>query len=592
MTVEMLVVYGVIVLALVLFVSDRYPIEQVALGVPVVLMAARVIDPEQAVAGLASPATVTVGAMLVLGLGLTKTGAVDALVRWARTAPRDGPALRLFGLCALTAAVSPFLNNTAVVVVFLPVFLEVARHVGEPPSRFLIPLSYSAILGGTVTLIGTSTNLVVDGLARSRGYGELGIFSLAPLGVVYLGVGMLYLFTAGRRLLPSREGPLDLSGKYDVRSFLTELEVEPGSPVVGHTLEALRWGELYGVSVVGIQRGPRTIAAPEARRTARAGDILLVQGDTARLLRLAREQHLATPSARRLPEDAGTGRDVRLVELLVAPGSPLAGSTLRETRFQQRYGAVVVAIQHHGVMLHERLPDRTFEAGDILLVHGPAGALDALADERGFVPLGEVERQRGPRPRAIVAVLIMVGVVGAAASGLVTILPAALAGVVLMLFTGCVRIREVYEELDWSVVFLLAGLIPLGIAMDASGAAEDLASRLAALLSGSGPVVAVALVYVTVSILTEVMSNTAAAVVLTPVALRTAADLGMNPYALLVAVMFGASASFMTPVGYQTNTLVLGPGGYRFSDFLRVGAPLNLILLVTASLLIPVFWPS
>ena len=180
----------------------------------------------------------------------------------------------------------------------------------------------------------------------------------------------------------------------------------------------------------------------------------------------------------------------------------------------------------------------------------------------------------------------------AAASGVVTILPAALAGVVLMLFTGCVRIREVYDELDWSVVFLLAGLIPLGVAMDTSGAAEALASRLAALLSGSGPVLAVATVYVTVSILTEVMSNTAAAVVLTPVALRTAADLGMNPYALLVAVMFGASASFMTPVGYQTNTLVLGPGGYRFSDFLRVGAPLNLILLVTASLLIPVFWPS
>jgi len=591
MTLEILVVYGVIVLALVLFVAERYPMEQVALGVPVVLLAAGVIGAEEAVAGLSSPATVTVGAMLVLGLGLTKTGAVEAVGRWARAAPPGEPGVRLFALCALAAAVSPFLNNTAVVVVFLPVFLEVARHVGEAPSRFLIPLSYSAILGGTVTLVGTSTNLVVDGLARSRGYAGLGIFSIAPLGLVYLGVGFLYLFTVGRRLLPTREGPLDLSGKYDVRKFLAELQVEPGSPVVGHTLEELGWGELYGVSVVGIQRGPREIPAPEARRTARAGDIFLVQGDTDRLLRLAREQRLSTPSAR-MPEEEPGRRDVRLVELLVAPGSPLAGSTLRETRFQQRYGAVVVAIQHHGITLHERLPDRTFEPGDILLVHGPAGALDALADESGFVPLGEVERHRETRPRALVAILILAGVVAAAATGLTTILSAALAGSVLMLFTGCVRIREVYDELDWRVVFLLAGLVPLGIAMDTSGAADQVAGGLAGLLASSGPVVAVAVVYVVVSLLTEVMSNTAAAIVLTPVALRTALELNMNPYALLVAVMFGASASFMTPVGYQTNTLVLGPGGYRFSDYLRVGAPLNLLLLVTASLLIPVFWPS
>jgi di/tricarboxylate transporter len=591
-TTQIAIVFVVTLAALVLFASERYRVDQVALAVPVVLLVAGIIDVNDAVAGLSSPATVTVAAMLVLGLGLSKTGAVDAVSRWALAAPLGGARMRLLVLCLMVAVVSPFLNNTAVVVVFLPVFLAFARHFGVPNSSVLIPLSYAAILGGTVTLIGTSTNLIVDGMARSRGFDALNMFSIAPLGLIYLAVGTTYLFTVGRRLLPRREAPPDLSEKYEMRSFLTELGVEEGSPVAGRTLGELQWGERHGVSVVGIQRQSTAISAPGARQPIEAGDILLARGAAKRLLGLAREEKLTTPSRRVGPKLDFQAGDARLVELMVAPGSPLADRTLDEVRFQERYDAVVLAIQHHGRTVHERLPRVRCSPGDLLLVHGSARALALLADDPGFVPLGEVERPPVARPRALVAVAILAGVVAVAGLGMASILSAALVGVVLMIFSGCVRIDEIYDDLDWRVVFLLAGLIPLGVAMDGSGGADWMGQWVARYLGPLPPIVAIGAFYLLTSLLTEVMSNNAAAVVLTPIAIATAGDLSMNPYALLVAVMFGASASFMTPVGYQTNTLVYGPGGYRFTDFLKVGGPLNLILLVTASLLIPVFWPS
>jgi di/tricarboxylate transporter len=591
LTLEIAIVFAVILAALALFVTEKFPVDQVALTIPVVLLLAGILDPDEAISGFANEATVTVAAMLVLSIGLMKTGAIAAIGRWAQSAPLGGPDAKLILLCCIVAPVSAFLNNTPVVVVFLPVFLAVAQQTGEPPSRFLMPLSFAAILGGTVTLIGTSTNLVVNGMARERGFDELNLFSIAPIGLIYCAVGLLYLFTVGRALIPRRAGQTDLTGKYDVREFMTELHVRPDSPAAGKTFAEVRWGEMYGVSILGLRRASRSLWGPVANRRVTPGDVLYAQGHSQNLLRLAEKEKLDTPVVRQAPVNLATG-DARLAEILVAPASPLVGRTLKEARFQQRYDATVLAIQHHGRTERERLVEVRIEPGDLLLVHGAASALESLAEETGMVPLNEVKPPAGPRPRALVAVLILIGVVVAAGSGLVSVLPASMTGVLLMLFTGCVKLEEVYEEMDWMVVLLLAGAIPLGIAMDKTGAASWLAHHVASAFGPHGDRAVVGAFYLMTSLMTSIMSNNATAVVLTPIALVTAQDLGMNPYALLIAVMLGASADFMTPIGYQTNTLIYGPGGYKFADYTKVGAPLNLLLLITATILIPIFWPS
>ena len=590
MTFDIAFVLGLTLAALVLFALDKVRVDQVALAVPVVLLLTGILTPTEAVSGLSSRATVTVGSMLVLGLGLRKTGLVAAIGAWAQTAPLGGKYARMFALCLICALLSPFLMTTAVVLVFLPVFVALAEQAEEPASRYLMPLSFVSILGGTVTLMGTTTNLVVHGEAMRRGFDELAMFSITPLGLISLAVGLLYLFTAGRVLLPRRFRPPDLSAKYDVRRFVTELHVPENSPANGRSLAQLRWGERYGVTVLDIERGEEEIAAPHGDRHIRPGDILYVQGPAERLLRLARRQRLRTPRERK-EHDLAAGRG-RLVEVLVAPGSNLVGRTLRDLNFAQRYDAAVIAIQQHGVTVRERLAEISFRVGDLLLVRGTTSSLQRLADDPGFVPLAEVKAETGNRPRAGVAAAIMAGVVLSASFGVLDIMTAALTGVVLMVFTRCVHVEEIYGEVEWLVIFVLAGLIPLGLALETTGAAELLAGWVVTVTSPLGEIGLIAAFYLMTAIMTAVVSNAATAVMLTPVAIFAATQGGVNPYALLIAVMFGASASFVTPFGYQTNVIIYGPGGYRFMDFVKVGGLLNLILLVTATLFIPLFWPS
>jgi di/tricarboxylate transporter len=358
-------------------------------------------------------------------------------------------------------------------------------------------------------------------------------------------------------------------------------------------VEALGWVDAYGILVRAVHRASTGQSFSGLRPELREGDLLLVRGHSAQLVLLAAEQGLASPA-----EVAGESLNLddqggRLVELLIGPGSPLAGRTLREIRFQSRYDVVALGVQHHGRLVPSRLGDVRLGVGDLLLVYGRPEALETLANLRGMVPLRERVRLRPTtRWQAILASVILVAVVASAGLGFTSILASAMTGVVALLFFRCIHLSELYSDLDWSVVALLAGLIPLGLAMDETGGAKLVADGVSGLLDGLPVAVGIAVFYLFSSLLTEIMSNAAAAIVLTPVALEVAAGTGANPYALLVAVMFGCSASFMTPIGYQTNAMVYGPGGYKFTDFLRVGGPLNLLLLVVATLLIPIFFPA
>lgn len=590
MSFEIAWVLGVAALALLLFATERLPIDQVAIAIPMLLLLGGTVTPEQALSGLSNPATITVAAVLVIGLGLYKTRAVDAVARWARSARLGAPWVRMLILSVAAGVASAFLNNTAVVAVLLPVYLGVARATETAPSKVLMPLSFMAILGGTVTLIGTSTNLVVAGMAYNRGITGIEMFTFSTLGVVYLAVGTLYMFTLGRWLLPARTEARDLSDRYGARDFDIELTVVADTPAVGETARTLGWDERFGAVVSSLARKDGTHRRVYANRTRlAAGDRLIVRGEPEKVLALAREHGLR--SLAEDPELLADADDDRLAEVLVVPGSPLVGRTLRGLRFQEEHEAVVVGIKHHERSVPPKLADIRLSVGDLLLIHGPAASLDALADQPGLVPLRERERPSS-RPNAWVALAILVAMVAASASGAVPILVAAMAGAVLMIFVGCVRLEEVYRELDWRVVALLAGLLPLGVALDATGGAKLIATGLVDLLQGTSPAVAILGFYLVASVLTEIMSNAAAAVVLTPVALEAANGLGLNPLAMVAALMFGCSASFMTPTGYQTNTMIYGPGGYRFSDFLRVGLPLNLLLAAVATALIPLLWPS
>jgi di/tricarboxylate transporter len=552
MTWEILFVFAIILIALALFITERYAVDQVALVIPVVLLLAGILSPAEALSGFSNEATITVAAMLCLSLGLVKTGAVATIGRWAQNAPLGGPRLRLIVLSLVVAGVSPFLNNTAVVVVFLPVFLALAQRDNQPPSLYLMPLSFAAILGGTITLLGTSTNLLVYGLIHSRGFEELSMFSIAPLGLIFTAVGLAYLFTVGRSLLPRRAGMTDLTGKYEVRSFVTELTVRQGSPAVGRSLGELKWGSEFDVSILGLRRRQRTLWSPGPNRRLMVGDTLFAKGHHEDLLWLAIKQGLAMPMPAVGPDLES--EDAHLAEVLVAPGASVVGRTLAGARFQQRYHATVLAVQHLGATIRTRLPHVRLEAGDLLLVHGTAPDLDALVEETGLVPLGAVRRPTKPRPRALFAVGVLIAVVAVAGLNLLPIMTAALTGVLLMVFTRCVRLEEIYAELDWMVIFLLAGVIPLGVAMDKTGAAQWLADAVAASVGPFGPHFTVAAFYLLTSLLTSVMSNNATAVVLTPIALLTAADLGMNPYALVVAVTQGRHAAQLFAARHSDDT--------------------------------------
>lgn len=582
--------------ALVAFVKELFPIEVTALGVLAVLVVTGTIDVEAALAGFSSTAVVAIGSLFVLSYALTKTGLLEWIADRVGEKAHGRSWIMIVVLLVAVSVGSGVLNNTAVVALSIPLVLKLCRRLRLSPSKVLIPLSYASIFGGTLTLIGTSTNLLVNSVIVDSAQPPLRMFEFTGLGVILAVAGLLYVVLTAKRLLPARAETGELTEKYRVGEFLAELTLEEGCRLVGHTSADEQLEELFNVTVLEVIRGDAETHLQDADTVPlKPGDLLVVQGDLDDILRLQRERQLTMLPDADLRDDQLVTGGQTLVEAWVAPGSRMTGRTLKQLEFHQRYGGFVLAISRVRTTLRKRVADTVLRFADSLLVLIPRDRIKALEETRDVIVLSEREifLKRGRRWWLPIVVLPLV--VLAAATGLMDIAAAALVGAVVVLMLGVVTPQEAYRTVDWSVVFMIAAFVPVGHAFHVTGTADFLADTLlrasAWAPSDLAPHVVLAMIYLVTALITQVASNNAAAVVVTPIALSLGPALGVDARPFVFAVCFAASAAFMTPMGYQTNLMVHAAGQYRFMDYVRYGAPLNLLMWLLATFLIPFFWP-
>jgi di/tricarboxylate transporter len=582
---------GVLVVALVAFVAEWLPVDLTALFVAIALIALGLVTPEEGVAGFGNTATITVMAMFILSAGISRTGVIlvvrDWLVKWGGKNANQ----QIFILGIIVGPITAFINNTAVVAVFLPIVEDWCKKQGISPSKLLIPLSYVTVLGGMITLIGTSTNILASGVSKKLGYGEFGLFQFTSLGLITFAVGLTYLALFAPKLLPDRVSPSANLEGYGLKDYVSEVVISPRSTLIGQTLRSSEIQRKFDIDVLELIRNGGHFPQPVADKKLLAGDILLVRGGRQELLNIRDERGLdIVPDVQfgkeaLLETEIGSGED-GVAEVLILSNSRLVGTTLKDIRFRQRYNATVLAIRRGEELLRDRLGQTPLKFGDLLLVQGPKESFKGLQTSRELLVMESRDVENLRPDKAWLAIAITLGVIVVSAFNWMPILVSALVGVALMVVTGCLKPGEIYGAVRWDIIFLLAGLLPLGTAMDKSGATKWLASQLLGVgghLSGFWVLV---FFYIATTLLTEILSNNAAVVLMIPVAAEVGKTLGLNPLAFIYAVTFAASNSYLTPIGYQTNTMVYGPGGYKFLDFTRVGAPLNLILTILTPTLI------
>lgn len=587
---EIALVLGLLAVAAVLFCLERMPVDVVALGVLVTLLVSGVLTPAEALAGFASEAVIVIGGIFVLTAGLKASGVLEALGRWAQHLGRGSPRRSMAVLLLLVAAVSAFMNNTTTTAAFLPVAVALARAAGLPPGRVLMPVAFASILGGSVTLIGTSTNVIVSGLLPQFGEPSLGMFELAPVALPIALAGFLYLVFLSDRLLPAREEDVGLEQSYHIRDYLSELVVEPRSPLVGQSVAEAGFGKVFDLNLLAIVRGGElTLPGPHDRLE--AGDRLLVEGPLETLAGLGESRGLAI----REPKAASAARALRgqsrrLVEAVVLPRSDLVGRTLKELRFRQRFGAGVVALKRHGEPLLEKLGRIRIRVGDVLLILGEEPAVDRVLAPGGLLVVSHRPTPERRLRSLLTAPAVFGLVVILATSGLLSLPGAVLLGCLLLVATRSLTPQEAYAAIDWRVLVLIAGMMGYAAAMTKTGAAELLAEAVLGVTGGLGPLAVLAAFYLLTVVLTQPMSNQSAALVVLPLALGVAVEAGIHPRAMALTVALAASSSFLTPLE-PSCLLVYGPGRYRFLDFPRLGLGLTLLALLLTLLLVPWIWP-
>lgn len=591
MSLEITVLSVILTLAVVLFAMDLFPVDKVGLIVLTLLILTRLVTPSEAIAGFANPAVLTVASMLALSYAVQRSGALHYFANRILDSAVARSWRFPIALLAAVGGMSAFINNTMVVALFLPLTLAFSRERNLNPGQLLMPMSFAATVAGTCTLVGTSANLVVYALLMQGTGISIGIFEPTPMGIIFYSVALIYLITVGRKLVPARSDRKSLTEDFRSRHFVTEFVVQKASSLVGKSVAETRLGETYGVEVLEVIRKSQRLLPGTAGTRLEEGDLLLVQGEPKSLVSLRSEAGLRLKALKRVSGRDLENDDILLVEAFISPSSRLVESTLKQVDFRRTFKATALALRSHGRTIREKIGRTKLEFGDSLLILTSQDQLQTLRSLPDFLVLEEVRVTFLDKAKVYCSVAIFGGVILAAAAGWMGILEAALVGVGMMVLTGCLRLQDLYFNLSWQIVISIACLIPLGLALERTGLASTLGHSLVQFIGPTGPLAVLSAVYLISALLTSLLVNGAVAILMLPIALSTAAELQLNPEPFAMAVLFAVSTGFLTPIGYQTSPFIIGPGEYRFGDFLRAGGPLSFVFWLCATWLIPLFWP-
>ena len=595
MNIEIIVVIAILLFGFFLFIKEYFSIDVTALIILSCFFGLGYLTPAEAVSGFSNPAVITIGLLFILSSAIQKTGLLEYIVVTINRLVQSSKIIGLAAYYFTISITSSLINNTAIVAIFMPITIRLAHTYKVSPSKMLIPLSYAAILGGTLTLVGTSTNLLVNSIYMSyEGVDPLGMFEFFKYGFIILIVGTAYLLFIAPKLIPSRTSTSSLTKSYHLGGYLTEMKVRKGSVLIGKSCFDRSINQNYDVTVLDIIRNKKHIVKDIRRTILKEDDILFVRGTLENFIRMKEVEDIALLTDEKLTQSELEQEDNELVECLLTDDSELVGKSLMSTNFRQIYGAFILAIRREGDIFRKKIAHMKLRAFDTLLVYGPSKKIANLSSLGNFLVLGKVEARLIKEKFWWVSIYVVLISIFFASIGYIPIMKGAFISVVILLGLKIISAQESYQSIHWQVIFLIAALIPIGIVIQKTGTADWIGDNISNFISLFSvelqPYILLATIYFITMILTEVSSNVATAIIMVPIAIAVSNQLGLESRPFVFTVAFAASSSFITPIGYQTNLMVYGPGGYKFSDYIRVGLPLSLILFVSAILIIPRLW--